>query len=115
MPSLDVAALDAIDVHVHIEVDLHGHLSLPDEHAEAVAKYFSTDHALPTLPEIAAYYRERRMAAVVFTVDMESFTGHPAISNQEIAEGAAEHPDVLIPFASIDPAKGRAGAASCAG
>jgi predicted TIM-barrel fold metal-dependent hydrolase len=110
MPSLDVAALDAIDVHVHIEIDLHGHLSLPDEHAEAAAKYFATDQSLPTLPEIAAYYRERRMAAVVFTVDMESYTGHPAISNQEIAEGAAEHPDVLIPFASIDPAKGRAGA-----
>src|SRR4051794_12506101 len=108
--SLDVAALDAIDVHVHVEIDLHGHLSLPDEHAEAAAKYFGTDHRLPTLPEIAAYYRERRMAAVVFTVDMESYTGHPAISNQEIAEGAAEHPDVLIPFASIDPAKGRAGA-----
>ena len=110
MPSLDVAALDAIDVHVHIEIDVHGHLSLPDEHAEAAAKYFGADNPLPTLPEIAAYYRERRMAAVVFTVDMESYTGHPAISNQEIAEGAAEHPDVLIPFASIDPAKGRAGA-----
>jgi len=108
--SLDVAALDAIDVHVHVEIDLHGHLSLPDEHAEAAARYFGTDHSVPTLPEIAAYYRERRMAAVVFTVDMESYTGHPAISNQEIAEGAAEHPDVLIPFASIDPAKGRAGA-----
>jgi predicted TIM-barrel fold metal-dependent hydrolase len=110
MPSLDVAALDAIDVHVHIEVDGHGHLSLPEDQAAAAAQYFGADHTHPTLPEIADYYRERRMAAVVFTVDTESYTGHPAISNQEIADGAAEHPDVLIAFASIDPAKGRAGA-----
>ncbi len=107
---LDVASLVAIDVHVHVEVDLDGHLALPDEHAQAAAAYFGADHARPTLPEIAAHYRERRIGAVVFTVDTESYTGHPAISNEEIAEGAAEHADVLIPFASIDPAKGRAGA-----
>ena len=64
----------------------------------------------PTVDEIAAYYRERRIAAVVFTVDIEAFTGHPALSNERIAEAAARHSDVLIPFASIDPAKGRAGA-----
>jgi len=47
---------------------------------------------------------------VVFTVDAEAATAHPAISNEEIATAAAEHADVLIPFASIDPAKGPAGA-----
>jgi uncharacterized protein len=109
-PGLDVEALQAIDVHVHIEVDLHGHLALPDEQARAAAQYFGADHRRPTLPEIAAHYRERKIGAVVFTVDTEAYTGHPAISNEEIAEGAAEHSDVLIPFASIDPAKGRAGA-----
>ena len=34
-------------------------------------------------------------------------TGQPALSNEEIADLAAEHPDVLIPFGSIDPARGR--------
>ena len=59
--------------------------------------------------QLAALF-ERRMAAVVFTVDHESTTGHPPISNRDIAAQAAEHPDVLIPFASVDPARGLAGA-----
>jgi predicted TIM-barrel fold metal-dependent hydrolase len=108
--ALDLAALEAIDVHVHIEVDGHGRMSLPEEFAAASAKYFGTERQAPSIPEIAAYYRERRMAAVVFTVDIESATGHKALSNEQIAVAAAEHRDVLIPFASVDPAKGRAGA-----
>ncbi|MGP4029420.1 amidohydrolase family protein [Actinomadura sp. 3N407] len=110
MTRLDLDALEAIDVHVHVETDRHGHLSLPGEYLDASAKYFGGGHRTPGIHEIASYYRERRMAAVVFTVDIESATGHPALSNEEIADAAAEHPDVLIPFASIDPAKGRAGA-----
>ena len=46
------------------------------------------------------------MAAVVFTVDWEVASGRPPIANEEIAEAAAANPDVLIPFASIDPARG---------
>jgi predicted TIM-barrel fold metal-dependent hydrolase len=46
----------------------------------------------------------------VFTVDAEAATGVPAIANEEIAEAGAANPDVIIPFASIDPAKGRLGA-----
>ncbi|WP_303639267.1 amidohydrolase family protein [Actinomadura madurae] len=110
MTNLDLEALEAVDVHVHVETDAHGHLSLPDEYFEASAKYFGGGHRTPDVHEIASYYRERRMAAAVFTVDVENATGHPALSNEEIADAAAEHPDVLIPFASIDPAKGRAGA-----
>ena len=107
---MNLDALEAIDVHAHVEVDDDGHLSLPTAHVEASAKYFAADHRAPTLAETAAYYRERRMAAVVFTVDAESATGHRAISNEWIAATAAEHADVLIPFAGVDPAKGRAGA-----
>ena len=107
---LDVASLEAIDVHAHVEIDGHGHLSLPDDLVAASAKYFAADHRAPTLDETAAYYRERKTAAVVFTVDIEAATGHTALSNEEIAEAAAEHPDALIPFASVDPAKGVAGA-----
>ena len=55
------------------------------------------------------YYRERRMMAVVFTVDAESFTGQKRVPNEEIAEVARANADVLIPFASIDPHKGRRG------
>lgn len=108
--ALDLDALVAIDIHTHVEVDAHGHFSLPDDFLEASATYFSADHRAPTLPEMAAHYRDRKMAAVIFTVDSEAALGHHPLSNAEIADAAAEHADVLIPFASIDPAKGRAGA-----
>jgi uncharacterized protein len=107
---IDLDALVAIDVHVHAEISATGHPSLPANLSEGAAAYFGADHRMPTVPEIAAYYRERRIAAVVFTVDAESATGHPPISNEEIAIACAEHADVLIPFASIDPAKGAPGA-----
>src|SRR5690242_21295619 len=106
MPALDLESLAAIDVHVHVEQDLHGHLSMDDELLQAAATYFKGEPHHPTVPEIAEHYRAQRMAAVVFTVDAELATGHPTLSNEEIAEAAAEHPDVLIPFGSIDPARG---------
>jgi uncharacterized protein len=107
---MDPSQLTAIDVHVHVESDSRGRLSLPGGFAEASGKYFRAGDRAPGIPEIARYYRERQIGAVIFTVDAEAFTGHPALSNEEIAEAAAGHPDLLIPFASVDPAKGRAGA-----
>jgi predicted TIM-barrel fold metal-dependent hydrolase len=63
-----------------------------------------------TVPELAAYYRERNMAAVVFGVDGYTTSGEePVPCNEEVAELAAENADVLIPFASIDPGRGAAG------
>jgi predicted TIM-barrel fold metal-dependent hydrolase len=107
--SLDLDALTAIDVHVHVHADSHGHLALDDELNTAAAKYFKGDPYDPTVPEIAADYRNLNMAAVIFTVDAEAATGHRALSNEEIADLAARHPDVLIPFGSIDPARGTDG------
>lgn len=104
--SVDLDAIEAIDMHVHVEVDDHGHSSLPADLIEAASAYFSTDGPRPDLEGIASYYRERRMAAVVFTVDATTRLGHPPISSAEIAEGAAHHADVLIPFGSVDPLQG---------
>ncbi len=110
MPSLNPDELVAIDVHTHAEISKDGHGALSPELFGASEEYFKAHgHRQPTIEEMAAYYRERRMAAVVFTVDAEHATGHPRIANEEVAEGCAAHPDVLIPFASIDPHKGRAG------
>jgi hypothetical protein len=106
---LDLDALVAIDVHVHVHADLHGHLALDDELNAAAAKYFKGDPYDPTVHDIAADYREKKMAAVIFTVDAEAATGQMTLSNEEIAEAAAQHPDVIIPFGSIDPARGVAG------
>ncbi|TYB61773.1 amidohydrolase [Nonomuraea sp. PA05] len=106
---MNLDELTAIDVHTHAEVSRDGHTSLSPELFGASAEYFGA-HERPTIDQMAAYYRERRMAAVVFTVDAEHATGHPRIANEEIAESCAAHADVLIPFASVDPHKGRAGA-----
>jgi predicted TIM-barrel fold metal-dependent hydrolase len=102
-PAIDLDAIEAIDAHVHIEVDAHGHSALPPDLAEAASRYFRTDGVRPDLDGIAAYYRERRMAAVVFTVDATTNLGQPPLSSAEIAEGAARHSDVLIPYGSVDP------------
>jgi uncharacterized protein len=104
LPGIDLASIDAIDTHVHIEGDGHGRHSLDQELLDASAAYFKagTDRT-PALPEVAAYYRERRLAAVVFTVDAHTATGHPALSSLDVIEGAAAHADVLIPYCSVDP------------
>ena len=108
MAGLDLSALHGIDVHVHAESDGHGHHSLDDELLAASATYFKAagDRA-PTVEQIADYYRQRRLAAVVFTVDAATATGHPALSSEELADQAAAHPDVLIPFGSVDPLAGQ--------
>jgi uncharacterized protein len=105
-PAIDLDVIEAIDMHVHIEVDRAGHTSLPPDLVEAASRYFSADGPRPDLDSVAAYYRERRTAAVVFTVDATTRLGHPALSSAEIAEGARRNSDVLIPFGSVDPLSG---------
>ena len=101
---MNVEELRAIDVHVHVEADAHGRYSLDDELMAASAAYFkATDNRTPTIDEIAAYYRERQIGAVVFTVDAHTATGHPALSSAEVVERARQHSDVLLPFGSVDP------------
>jgi predicted TIM-barrel fold metal-dependent hydrolase len=109
MTNLDLDALAAIDVHTHVHADDHGHLTMDDELLDAAAKYFKGDAPQPTVADIAEHYRALKMAAVVFTVDTEMATGHRPVSNEEIAEAAARFPDTLIPFGSIDPARGLSG------
>lgn len=106
---MNIDRLVAIDVHTHVEQDGHGCFSLDQELMDASAQYFRADQdRTPTVAAIAEHYRERDMAAVVFTVDAASGTGHPALSSEEILDGAAEFPDVLIPFGSVDPHAGKA-------
>jgi len=107
---IDPGAIEAFDVHTHAHRSIHG--AGPHQGGnEDMGAYFGIG-TMPTytVPELADYYRQRRMAAVVFTVDSISQTGEdPEPANEEIAELAAEHNDVLIPFASIDPHRGAAG------
>lgn len=102
----------AIDFHTHAEEPCGTHADDGyDDLQEAMASYFrSPFKSPPTIPETAAYYRERNIAAVIFAVDAERETGYRRYDNHEMADLAAEHADILIPFASIDPAKGKLGA-----
>ncbi len=107
VPRVDVGSVQAIDVHVHVEQDEHGHLSLDEELMDASAAYFrASDNRTPTVADLAERYRSAGMAAVVFTVDATTNTGHPALSSEDIATQAAEHADVLVPFGSVDPHQG---------
>ncbi|MFN2562976.1 MAG: amidohydrolase family protein [Jatrophihabitans sp.] len=107
-PAINVDAIQALDVHVHVESDGHGHLSLDQELLDASAAYFKGGESrTPTVDELADRYRSSGMAAVVFTVDATTATGHPALSSELIAETAARHNDVLIPFGSVDPHQGQ--------
>jgi predicted TIM-barrel fold metal-dependent hydrolase len=108
-PAVDVAAVRAIDVHVHVEQDEHGHRALDQQLLDASAAYFrEVDNRTPTVDELAATYRALGMAAVVFTVDAGTNLGHPPLSSERIAEQCARHNDVLIPFGSVDPLRGAA-------
>jgi uncharacterized protein len=98
----DPATLTAIDVHVHLEGPKD--LTAADVAAE---KYFGATGAARDAGGLVEYYRSRKMACVVFGVD-ERLTGRPAVSNDAVADLGAAHPDVVIPFASIDPTRGPA-------
>jgi predicted TIM-barrel fold metal-dependent hydrolase len=100
---IDVDRVSAIDFHTHVEVGLDGHDPMPPELRAAAERYFRGNVDRPTATDVADYYRERGMACVVFTVDFETRSGRPPVANEEVAEVAAANPDVMIPFASVDP------------
>jgi len=99
MSGIDLGTITAIDIHVHLE-----HTGDATEADKKAAAYFKSD--APREPAAQAeYYRSRRMAFVVFTVD-ETLSGMPRLSNDQVVEFAAANADVAIPFASINPRRG---------
>ncbi|MBT4590206.1 MAG: amidohydrolase [Rhodospirillaceae bacterium] len=108
---VDITKVKAIDIHTHAEEPCGCHADDGyDELQAAMANYFGAPWKQPpTIPETAAHYREQNIAAVIFPVDAERETGYRRYANEEVAELAAENSDVLIPFASIDPHKGKMG------
>ena len=103
---MDPSALDAIDVHVHVQIDSSGRTSSPPALREALAEYFQSNEPTRTVDETAAYYRERNIGAVVFTVDATTNLQHAPNSIDDLVEGAKRNADVLIPFGSVDPLQG---------
>ncbi len=100
---MNVTELSAIDVHVHLEAPAGGTAA-----DAAAAKYFGDSGAARDGAALVDYYRSRKMACVLFAVD-ERLSGRPRVSNEAVVELAEANPDVIIPFASIDPTRGPAG------
>lgn len=109
---IDFQKVRAIDFHTHAEEACGCHADDGyDELQSAMAKYFGAPWSHPpTIDETAAHYREMNIAAVIFPVDSERETGYRRYDNYEVVDACAKNDDILIPFASIDPAKGKAGA-----
>lgn len=102
--------LIAIDTHTHLEVSCRNPFdAYGEEYDRAADKYFRSSRR-PTMQETIDFYRAQRIGFVNFTVDAESQLGRTRISNEEIADAAAENPDIMIAFGSIDPHKGKMGA-----
>ena len=107
---MDLDSLVAIDVHAHAERNAGQEQDPVTERLlAATAEYFGVTPRQPSAQEVANYYRERRMLAIVFNVDDEAGMGRRRLGNGEVLEVARANPDVLIPFASIDPHKGKLG------
>ena len=104
-PPIRIGEISAIDVHVHL------HAPDDDSSADRAArKYFGESGAARDADGLAEYYRSRRMAFVVFSVD-ERLSGRPQLSNDEVADFASAHADIAVAFASIDPHRGADGVA----
>ncbi|MGP6175327.1 amidohydrolase family protein [Corynebacterium sp. A21] len=104
--AIDFAAIEAIDMHVHLETDSCGHHAMPQEYIDASAAYFKGGERIPSADSIAERYRGLNMAAVMFTIDARTQLGHLPNSIDDLVAAAQKHNDVLIPFGSVDPRTG---------
>jgi len=105
---IDFDAIDAIDIHTHVEVDSSGHQATDDQLIAATQQYFKLGPERRfTVDALAEHYRQRNIAAVVFTIDATSAMGHRPNSVEDMVAGAARNNDILIPFGTVDPWTGK--------
>ena len=105
---IDFARIDAIDIHTHVEADCHGHKFTDETLSAATQQYFKLGpDRTTTVDTVAEHYRERNIAAVVFTIDAQTATGHAPNSVEDMITGAARNNDILIPFGTVDPWTGQ--------
>ena len=108
---MNTADLIAIDIHTHLEVSCRNPFdNYGEEYDRAADKYFRSSKR-PTMDETIAFYREKKIGFVNFTVDAETHMGRRRIPNEEIADAAQANSDIMIAFGSIDPHKGKDGRA----
>jgi predicted TIM-barrel fold metal-dependent hydrolase len=109
MRRMNIDDLVAIDTHTHAEVSSRQPPDVLWQPFEDAASVYFKAGKRPTIDDTIAYYRERKIGLVMFTVDAEFQIGAVRISNEEIADAAVRNSDIMIAFASVDPHKGRMG------
>jgi predicted TIM-barrel fold metal-dependent hydrolase len=114
-PQIDLSRVKAIDVHVH--AGRSGSASAEDvgpTRDDTLARMTQRGGVGGQTPdETAQFYRERGLMACMWGVDVHGTRpARPgAVSNEEMLEAAARHPDVFIPFVWVDVWREDAGAA----
>src|SRR5512144_2471425 len=92
---MKIDELVAIDVHTHAEVSCRQPVDeIWKEFEDAASKYFKAGKR-PTIAETIAYYRERKIGLIMFTVDSEFEIGARRIPNEEVADAAKANSDIM--------------------
>ena len=82
--------LIAIDIHTHAEVSCWNPFdNYGEEYDRAADKYFGSNRR-PTIAETVAYYREKKIGLVMFTVDSEAQLGRRRIPNEVLVRKLRE-------------------------
>ena len=100
------AAIRGIDVHVHLDDEMTRSRNPPA--AARMADYFKTNLDGMEVPELAQYYRERNLMAVLVNTTNYTRTGIPPVPNDHIAAAVSQFPDVFLGMGAIDPWEGEA-------
>ncbi len=97
--------LKAIDIHAHPKTEEF--IKAAGARAEQMARYFQRENKAVSFAELADYYRERHMMAVLMNSTDITTSGNIPVPNDVIARAVKDHPDVFIGFGAIDPWQGR--------
>ncbi len=101
---MDLTGIEAIDIHTHPQTEEF--LAAMGARRRQMGEHFKSDRTPVSFAQQAELFREKSMLAVLCNSDDETISGVPPAPNDLIGEAAADHPDVFIPFAGIDPWKG---------
>jgi uncharacterized protein len=97
----------AIDIHVHIPSP-----SAAEREASTsgMLRYFGSGAAeqrIMDVDQLAEYYADLDMMAVLLTIDSETVTGRPPMPMEFIADAVRRYPEQFIGFGAVDPHKGQ--------
>ncbi|MGH8965048.1 MAG: amidohydrolase family protein [Actinomycetes bacterium] len=98
--------LVAIDVHTHPQTEEF--LAAMGQRHGQMAAHFKRERPVVSFAAQADAYRERRMMSVIVNSDSETTSGIKGAPNDLLGKAQADHPDVFLAFAGIDPWKGQA-------